>query len=621
MKSKQQQKNLVKYPIGFKLVFMIITLLLVSLGAITVLVSVLISQDVRVTAEDTNFTTNTRSASEAENILKARRSNTLILLNTLSALGYSTDTGRQTTDFFFGESPDIAAITLPLDSVRLINDQFFLANEIDSSLVDTFLDIHSADLQKAAEGEAMLLNGAPVFEIPLLVMFIPLGGDRAAAAFFSSDSLTEAFGTGSNVSFMINNAGDVLVHPDHSLVRNGTNIGGQAFIKSIQESKDDSRQTLYTDEQGMRYFGAFTKLRQSGSVVITNVEYNLVFEGINATTRRNIYLTIGVLFVAILFVWFFSKTISIPLKNLSKATGRIKEGEFDIKLISKSRDEITLLTRNFMEMGQGLAERERLKITFGKFTNKAVAERAMKGELTLGGELKTVTIFFSDIRSFTEISEKLEPHETVEFVNAYITQMVTCIDKTGGIVDKFIGDSVMAIWGAPVSTGSPKQDALSCVRTALLMRASLKEFNRDRGGDDKKPLIKIGCGINTGDVVAGQIGSTERMEYTVIGDAVNLASRTEGLNKPLGTDILITENTWDLVKDYIIAEEMPPVTVKGKEKPIKLFAVINLKVDNPDVPQPLPVTLAEIREQLGTTAPNLNTVISSEKEKKYKIQE
>jgi adenylate cyclase len=534
-------------------------------------------------------------------------------------LGYTTDIGKQTTGFFFGESPDVAAITIPNDSVHLINNQFFLANEIDSALIDTFLGIHGDDLHNAAEGKAVLLNGAPVFEIPLLVMFIPLGGDRAAAVFFSSDSLTEAFGTGTSVSFMINNAGDILVHPDHSLVRNGTNIGEQSFIKSIQESEDDNRQTLYTDEQGTRYFGAFTKLRQSGSVVITNVEYNLVFEGINATTRRNIYLTVGVLFLAILYVWFFSKSISIPLQNLSKAAGRIKEGEFDIKLISKSRDEITLLTTSFMEMGQGLAERERLKDTFGKFTNKAVAEKALKGELTLGGELKTVTIFFSDIRSFTEISEKLDPHETVEFVNAYITQMVTCIDKTGGIVDKFIGDSVMAIWGAPVSTGSPEQDALSCVRAALLMRASLKEFNRDRGNDDKKPIIKIGCGINTGDVVAGQIGSTEHMEYTVIGDAVNLASRTEGLNKPLGTDILITENTWDLVKDHIIAEEMPPVTVKGKEKPVRLFAVVTLKSDELDIPQSRPVTLAEVREELGTKAPDFETITTGE-EKKYWIQ-
>jgi adenylate cyclase len=377
-------------------------------------------------------------------------------------------------------------------------------------------------------------------------------------------------------------------------------------------------QTLYTDEQGVQYFGAYTKLSQANTAVITNVEYNLVFEGIIATTRRNIYLSAGVLFLSILFMWFFAKSISVPLKNLSEAAGKIKEGNFDIVLSSKTHDEIGLLTGSFTEMSRGLAERERLKDTFGRFTNKEIAERAMRGELSLGGEAKKATIFFSDIRNFTAMSEKLEPAEVVEFLNEYMTRMVACVNKTGGVVDKFIGDSVMAVWGAPVSTGNTARDALSCVRTALMMRVSLGEFNRSRGGP-RKPVIRIGCGINTGDVVAGQIGSNERMEYTVIGDPVNLASRTEALNKPFGTDILITENTWNLVKDYIIAEEMPSVTVKGKEEPVRLFAVINLRVNKPGVSQPGPVTLAELRQTLEIKAPDLTALNIDEEEKKYNI--
>jgi adenylate cyclase len=193
------------------------------------------------------------------------------------------------------------------------------------------------------------------------------------------------------------------------------------------------------------------------------------------------------------------------------------------------------------------------------------------------------------------------------------------VEKTGGVVDKFIGDAVMAVWGAPLSAGSPAQDAFNCVKAALMMRTALYQFNQGRGGD-KKPRIRIGCGINTGDVVAGQIGSNRRREYTVIGDAVNLASRTEALNKPLGTDILITENTCALIGKYLITEEMPAITVKGKEKPVRMFAVVNFRKGTEQEPARGPQTLAEVRRLLGIPAPDLGKVDINAEEHKYKIQ-
>jgi adenylate cyclase len=173
----------------------------------------------------------------------------------------------------------------------------------------------------------------------------------------------------------------------------------------------------------------------------------------------------------------------------------------------------------------------------------------------------------------------------------------------------------MAHWGTAFTAGSPAEDAFNCVKASLMMRAALGEINSTRKkGDPENPTIRIGCGINTGIVTAGQIGSDQRMEYTVIGDPVNLASRTEALNKPLGTDILITENTWELIGDKFITEEMPPVTVKGKEKPVRMFAVINMKT------VPGPKTLAEVRTLLGIPAPDLSKVNTDGEEKKYKIQ-
>jgi adenylate cyclase len=604
----------IRYSIGFKLMFIITVLLALSLGAITVLVSTLVSMDVRVTAENTNFSVNIQDAEAAEHFLMVNRSSALILLNTLSVLP-SADDRDFAVNYFFSEKAEVAALVT--NNRRLVNDTFFLVQEADPAPLVSFLDSHADYLARAAAGETLVLNAAPEFGIPMLVLLLRDPNGTAAAVFVSPDSLAQSFGERTNVSCLVNSEGDVLIHPDQDLVKERTNLSGDPFVRSMRERGDLRMQNLYTGNDGIRYFGAFAKLGIANLAVITTIGYDIVFEGIAATTTRNIWLGVGVLFISVLCIWFFSKTISVPLKNLSAAAGRIKEGEFNISVQTKNRDEIGLLTESFVEMSRGLAERERLKDTFGRFINREIAEKAIKGELELGGENRHVTVFFSDIRDFTAISERMSPQDLVEFLNSYLVRMVGCVTKTGGVVDKFIGDAIMAIWGAPVTTGNIARDALACVRAALLMRVALREYNRSRG-TEKRPRLRIGCGINTGDVVVGQIGSKERMEYTVIGDTVNLASRTEALNKPFGTDILITENTWNLVRDYIIAKEMPGVTVKGKEAPVRMFAVINLKV-KPEMKQPWPVTLAELRGQLGLEAPdNIN---GDSVEVKYKIHD
>jgi adenylate cyclase len=622
MADRKQVSAGVRFSIGFKLITIISILLLLSLGAITVLVSVMVGADVRVTAEENNFSVNRRSAAEAERLLSMIRSNSLALLDILDALeGVPGGVSGQTTEFFFQRSPDIAFIGL-LDeggglSRTLVNGQFFVSNELDSAQAAAFAASRPDAASRCAKGELVLLNAAPAFGLPVLAMYCPRqrGGETGAVIFFGSDSLAETFGEGANVSFMINDDGDILVHTDPSLLRAGESFRDNPFNKTVWESPERRFQTLYTGG-GLRYFGAFQKLNLANVAVLTSVEEAVVLEGIAATTRRNLFLTGTVLCLAVLCIWFFSKTLSGPLKNLAAAAGRIEAGEFEVNLEAKTRDEVGLLTRSFVSMGRGLAERERLKDTFGRFTNREIAERALRGDLSLGGETKQVTVFFSDIRAFTEISEKLEPQEVVEFLNDYMTRMVDCIDKTGGVVDKFIGDAVMAVWGAPVSSGSPAKDAFNCVKAALMMRASLAEFNKNRDGA-RKPLVRIGCGINTGSVVAGQIGSSRRMEYTVIGDTVNLASRTEALNKPFHTDILITENTWKLIAPYLVTEEMPPVSVKGKEKPVRMFAVINLK---PKTGEPSrPANMKDLRNILGLDAPDLSKADVNGEEKKYKI--
>ncbi len=615
---RQSDKN-IRFSIGAKLVTIIAFLVLVSLGAITFLVSLLVSKDLEVTAEANNFEVNRRSAAETENTLSSVRSNSHVIVQILNAEGADNELSKQAVEFFFEQNRQIAALVFssPNEEANLlINDWFFFTRDMDPALVNSFYDNNENAYMRAMRGESVLLNASPFFDIHLLSLFFPMQtrGGGAVSILYSPESLNAGFNSSLNESFLINDSGDVLIHPDFDLVRTAANFSKRDYIRSIRESADRGKQGLYTDE-GVRYFIAYTKLNEGNAIVITSIEYDKVFEGVHATTRRNLYLTAAVLFLSIMFIWFFSKTISTTLKTLASAARRIEDGHFDIKLKPKGHDELTVLTNSFEKMGTALN-------IFGRFTNREIAVKAMRGEIKPGGLPKHATIFFSDIRGFTEKSENFTkrfgeeaPDRIVHWLNRYFTQMIDCVEKTNGVVDKFIGDAVMAHWGTAYSSGSPAKDAYNAVKAALMMRKALYYMNqRRRPGDIGDPEINIGAGINTGVVTAGQLGSDVRMEYTVIGDPVNLASRIEALNKPLGTDILISENTWNLVKYQFITAEMPSVTVKGKEKPLRLFAVINhIAVETG------PKTLAEVRKMLNITPPDLSKININKEEKKYKI--
>ena len=197
----------------------------------------------------------------------------------------------------------------------------------------------------------------------------------------------------------------------------------------------------------------------------------------------------------------------------------------------------------------------------------------LAGKVSLGGESLDVSVLFTDIRGFTTISEKMDPQQLVALLNEYFTEMVSIVMQEDGVVDKYIGDAIMAVFGAPV----PKPgDAVHAVRAAVRMRHALQVLNRSleaRG----LPVLKTGIGIHTGPVVAGNIGSEQRMEYTVIGDAVNLASRLETSTKELGVEVLVSEQTYELTKHAIDARPVREITVKGRAQPVLAYEVLGLK--------------------------------------------
>jgi adenylate cyclase len=235
---------------------------------------------------------------------------------------------------------------------------------------------------------------------------------------------------------------------------------------------------------------------------------------------------LGLTISVALGIWM-TRSVSRPVLQLADGARNIAEGNYQHRVHLQQEDELGSLATSFNQMSEGLAERDRVRDLLGKVVSREVAAELLQKGIALGGEEREVTVLFSDLRNFTGMSEALPPQEMIGILNHYFTRMSAIVEKHGGVVDKYVGDALMALFGAPVAKDG---DADRALKTALEMTAALDELNRDwheRG----LPTIDVGIGVNTDVVIAGNMGSETRLNYTVIGDGVNLASRLEGRRK------------------------------------------------------------------------------------------
>ncbi len=233
----------------------------------------------------------------------------------------------------------------------------------------------------------------------------------------------------------------------------------------------------------------------------------------------------------------------------------------------------------FRYAGEG-REKRILKNAFQRYLNPAMVDRIVNNpeKLILGGEYKELTVLFSDIRGFTHISEELDPKTLVHFMNTYLTAMTDILLKNGGTLDKYIGDAVMALFGAPENQ---TDHAVRACTTALEMIDALKNL-RIEWRAEGLPEVQIGVGVNTGDMIVGNVGSLKRFNYTVMGDHVNLTSRLEGLTKQYGVDIIVSETTREQTGGRFLFRELDFVRVKGKMKPVRIFELLSFSGPVPE---------------------------------------
>lgn len=263
--------------------------------------------------------------------------------------------------------------------------------------------------------------------------------------------------------------------------------------------------------------------------------------------------------------------VQTPMNALVKRMKAVAAGDFDCKTSVLYNDELGQLKGHFNMMLDGLVERDHIKDTFGRYVSLEIAEKIMKsGKVNLAGEEIQATVLFSDIRGFTPLSENLPPKDLIRFLNEYFAYITVPIAGNRGVINKFIGDAVMAIFSPVFGVEGHKAAA---VRAALGMRAALREFN----ALGRYPEVAFGVGVHSGALVAGNVGTETRLEYTVLGDTVNVASRIESHTKTAATEILLSEAVMSGLDRKLFPGidfmEGEPVLMKGKSKPLVLYKV------------------------------------------------
>jgi adenylate cyclase len=352
----------------------------------------------------------------------------------------------------------------------------------------------------------------------------------------------------------------------------------EMFSENSREYLGHDLRTFRFSAGGADYFGSYRRMAGKdlpGWIIALVIPYNEIMGAVDRNNLETMLIGIAAFFLILVSSAWISALVSKPLRRIALDSEAIGRFELEARPLERSQirevDQLMVATH---DMKRGLR-------SFGKYVPADVVRQilASGGEAELGGQKASLTIFFTDIADFTTISERLEPEALVDQLGEYFEAMSGALrQQPPGTLDKFIGDSIMAFWGAPL----PNPDhAVTACRAALACQERLKEL-QEKWIREGKPLFHQRIGINTGEVIVGNMGSANRLNYTVVGDTVNTASRFEGLNKLYGTRIIIGQSTWDLVKERFVARPLDLVSVKGSMKGVRIYELMAEAADADD---------------------------------------
>ncbi|MDR2803920.1 MAG: adenylate/guanylate cyclase domain-containing protein [Treponema sp.] len=530
-------------------------------------------------AEAENASSNRQAAAALDIFFSSMRSASITLLETVDAAainsggGYTAQAAGNLPFLFFANNPNIAALVFydaPLknnSSLTFINENFFRSGGLNPRLVDIFTELHMDALDAAARNKESVLNCESIFGTQTLAMFFPYRSG-AAVIFFQPAKLDEIFKTGARVTCCINTAGDILIDSGRTLLRGGVNISTLHFVRNLLADRSNTGNERYVLEDGRRTLGAYSKLTAAPAVLISEISYDSALADFVFAAKRSAAIAVCALFFLAVIILSSTKSIGESLKRL--------------KLFDETNHKLEIVSR---------------------FADMPLAQQSLSGDLPVEAEYKKVSILLPEIESFNYFTERLNPKDAVELLNSFNVCVDAGVKKTSGCLELFSSGLVMAHWGALATSGSAEHDALNCARCALMMRVSMYELNKKRtaAGMDS---VRFLCGISSGEFIAGIADCGERSFHTLMGEETINADIAKAQNAAFDTDILLTEGAWRLIHKYVIVQEMQPLLIEGRVKPLRLFALINLRTKQGEI-QVFPATIEDVRALYGLKPPSL----------------
>lgn len=528
------------------------------------------------------------------------------------------------SDFAFKEAVatnDKSTIFSALDNhrIRVDADVMMLAELDGSHLISTMHGNTKDDekwtlevLQEAAEnddnGEAngiQLLEGKP-YQLVIMPLFTPEPSAWIVIGFRIRNSFSEQLSkqTNTQVSLLYQKNTTRIEDQTKTLkkdaakdeIKSSKKMGGVPIWQLLSSTFDTSKQkALLTSMEHLQnevnkniktnqtadfvdsiylnddeYLSKIINVKGSGEGQTIAVLQRSLDKALEPYLRLNNFMlalfALGLL-AAVVGIFYIVRNLSHPIESLTKTVKLIEKGEYQsLNLSSERKDELGILTKAVDRMSQGLQERDQVRNLLGKVVSPEIATELLSKEIKLSGERKLATILFGDVREFTRLCEESDPEEVLLLLNRYFSSMTDSIDKHHGVIDKFIGDALMALFNVPIELDNAPEKA---VKAAQEMIISLETLNT-KLTEEKIPNIKIGIGINTAEVIAGNMGSLHRSNYSVIGDGVNLASRLERLTKYFGVSIIVSELTMKSCKNIEFCE-LAKVKIKGKKRSTRIF--------------------------------------------------